>query len=194
MVIGNTLYGGHAALLRAIRVALACGLLSGCTSLEGPTADVDTWKASWRDRAGAVADGAVEGAQVVGDSLGTAYEGVRDGFAEPDPDGFGTYPRDYAEIVRSHMIRFEGHPETAEFRFSRPVKSYTNEGILAGGHVDWQGYVVDVKVETETFAGQMRTKSYAVRMRDGQVVEVLDSTYAGALKRAPQSFPAARAD
>ena len=126
--------------------------------------------------------------------LGTAYEGVREGFAEPDPEGFGAYPRGYAQIVRSHMIRFEGLPETAEFRFTRPVKSYSNKGILAGGQVDWQGYVVNAEVETEGFAGQKRTNTYAVRMRDGEVIEVLDATYAGALKQAKPSVPAARAD
>lgn len=194
MVIWHTLRSSNAALLRAARVVLGCALLAGCTSLEGPTANVDTWKSTWKDRASAVAGGAADGAEAVGDSLGTAYEGVREGFAEPDPEGFGAYPRGYAQIVRSHMIRFEGLSETAEFRFTRPVKSYSNKGILAGGQVDWQGYVVNAEVAAEGFAGQKRTKSYAVRMRDGEVIEVLDATYAGALKQAMPSVPAARAD
>lgn len=51
---------------------------------------------------------------------------------------------------------------------------------------------MDLKVETTTFAGQKRSKAYVVRMTDGEVVEVVDAEYAGAIHRVSQE-PAARA-
>jgi hypothetical protein len=179
--------------LRAGRALLACALLAGCTSIEGPTSDVDTWKQSWKNRAGAVADGAGRGAEAMGDSLGTAYQGVRDGFEEPAADAYGPYPERYASRIKHHMQRFEGVPEDASFQFGRPVKAYTNKGILAGGQIEWQGYVVDVQVETRRF-GQKRSKDYVVRMRDDLVIEVVDADYASGIARLGQtSVPASRA-
>jgi hypothetical protein len=183
----------RAARLRAARALLACGLLFGCTSIEGPTSDVDTWKQSWKQRAGAVADGAGRGAEAVGDSLGTAYQGVRDGFEPPKPDGYGAFPEHYAAHIKHHMQRFEGTPDDASFQFGRPVRAYTNKGILAGGQIEWQGYVVDVKIETSRF-GQKRSRDYVVRMRDGLVVEVADASYASGIARVGDaSMPAAPA-
>jgi hypothetical protein len=51
-------------------------------------------------------------------------------------------------------------------------------------------------VETTTFAGQKRTKSYTVRIKDGEVVEVHDAAYSSALHRMEPSAappPARRA-
>ena len=92
------------------------------------------------------------------------------------------------------MLRFEGVSELASFQFGRPVKGYTNKGILAGGEIEWQGYMVDVEIETKRFGGQKRSKAYVVRMHDDEIIEVLDATYAGALKRFEESLPAAQAD
>jgi hypothetical protein len=194
MVIPRTPRVSHAARLRALRAWLACALLVGCTSIEGPTSDVDQWKESWKSRAGAVADGAGRGAVAVGDSLGTAYQGVREGFEEPHPTGFGPYPEHYAGAIKHHMQSFEGVPQDASFEFRRPVKGFTNKGILAGGAIEWQGYVVDVRVETRRLAGQKRTNVYVVRMSDGHVVEVLDADYAAGIQRLNGSVPAAHAD
>lgn len=180
-----------AARLRAARALVACALLFACTSIEGPTADVDTWKQGWKDRAGAVADGAERGAVAVGDSLGTAYQGVRDGFQEPDAHAYGPYPKDYAAQIKHHMQRFEGVPDDASFQFGRPVQAYTNKGILAGGQIEWQGYVVDVEVETRRL-GQARSQDYIVRLRDGLVIEVVDARYAAGIERVG-AVPAARA-
>jgi hypothetical protein len=67
-----------------------------------------------------------------------------------------------------------------------------NAGILAGGEVEWQGWLVDVEIETPTFAGQKRSKAYVVRMRDGEVEEVHDARYAHALRRVEPASPASR--
>ena len=159
-------------------------LATGCTTIDGPTEDVDTWKSNWKGRAVAVKDGAAAGAEVVGESIGTAYTGIREGFEDPAANGFGKPPVRYAERIRKHMIRFEGVPEKASFKFGKPEKAYMNAGILAGGQIEWQGWVVDVEVETTTFAGQKRSKAYVVRMTDGEVEEVCDAKYAaGAVRR-----------
>ncbi|MGH0028809.1 MAG: hypothetical protein ACQGVC_03390 [Myxococcota bacterium] len=161
---------------------LAAALL-GCTSIDGPTEDVDTWKESWKGRAVAVKDGAAAGAVAVGDSIGTAYTGIRDGFEDPEADAFGPAPKRYAERIRKHMIRFEDVPRDASFQFGAPERGYMNAGILAGGKVEWQGWLVDVEVETTTFAGQKRSKAYVVRMTQGEVEEVHDAQYTHALRR-----------
>jgi hypothetical protein len=161
-----------------------------CSSIDGPSSDVDTWKDDWKDRAVAVKDGAARGAEAVGESLGTAYQGVREGFEEPAAGAYGPYPKGYPEAIRRHMLRFEGVPEDASFEFGQPEKGYMNDGILAGGKIEWQGWLVDVEVETETFAGQKRKKAYVVRMSDGEVVEVQDAAYAGVLRRAGPAAPA----
>lgn len=169
-------------------------LAIGCTTIDGPTEDVDTWKSSWKERAVAVKDGAATGAVVVGESIGTAYTGIRDGFEEPAPDAWGRPPSRYAERIRKHMIRFEGVSQKASFKFGKPEKGYMNAGILEGGQIEWQGWLVDVEIGTTSFTGQKRSKAYVVRMSDGEVVEVHDAQYTAALHRLePDSPPAARA-
>ena len=193
MVTPHTPRVPRAAGLRVACALIACALLAGCTSIEGPTADVDQWKRGWKNRAGAVADGAGRGAEAVGESLGTAYQGVRDGFEPPVADGYGPFPERYAASIKHHMQRFEGVPDDASFQFGRPVQAYTNKGILAGGQIEWQGYVVDVEVEMRRL-GQKRSKHYIVRMRDGLVIEVVDADYASGIERVGDaSVPAARA-
>lgn len=182
------------ALLRLALLPLGLALLGlpGCTSIDGPTRNVDQWKKHWSKRATEVKDGAARGAEAVGDSLGTAYRGVRDGFEDPRKGAYGPYPKGYAEAIRSHMLRFEGVPQDASFRFGKPERGYINRGILAGGEIEWQGWLVDMEIETTSFAGQKRTKAYVVRMTDGEVVEVVDAAYAGAIHRLSQE-PASRA-
>ena len=169
---------------RGLKALLVAPLLllgtQGCTSIDGPTEDVDSWKSSWKNRAVAVKDGAAAGAAATGRAMGTAYQGVRDGFEEPDAKAYGPYPKGFADTIRRHMLRFEGTPKEASFRFGKPEKAYMNDCILAGGGIEWQGWVVDVEVTTKTFAGQARTKSYAVRMTNGEVEEVQDADYAKA--------------
>ena len=185
--------------LRSLLLVLAW-LGTACGSTRGPSADASPWQ----DRAAVVKNGAERGAEVVGESLGTAYRGAeavgeslgtayrgaRDGFEEPSADSYGPYPKDYAKVIRQHMLRFEGVPGDASFHFDRPEKGYLNDGILTGGRVEWQGWVVDMKIETKTFAGQRRTKAYLVRMSNGEVVDVQDAAYATTLRRAAPAAPA----
>lgn len=158
----------------------------GCTSIDGPTAEVDEWKGEWKGRAVAVKDGTAAGAKAVGKSIGTAYRGVRDGFEEPNPAGFGPFPKGFASAIRRHMLRFEDVSEDASFKFGKPERAYMNRGILAGGEIEWQGWLVDLEIGTKTFAGQIRTKAYVVRMTDGEVEEVQDAAYTGTIRRLSQ--------
>ncbi len=194
MVIWRTPRDPKALLLAPLLLGLLLGT-QGCTSIDGPTEDVDSWKTSWKNRAVAVKDGAAAGAAATGRAMGTAYSGIRDGFEEPTADAYGPYPKGFADAIRRHMLRFEGTPKDASFRFGKPEKAFMNAGILAGGKIEWQGWVVDVEVETSTFAGQKRSKSYTVRMTDGEVEEVQDARYAEAsVHRLSQQEPAAAAN
>ena len=167
--------------MRSALLVSACAAALGCTSLDAPTQDAESWKNSWKERAGTVADGA----RVVGDSLATAASGVAKGFDAPDAAAFGAYPRDYPRIIQTHLVRFEGLPRKASLRFGRPVQGYINQGLLQGGGIAWQGYLVDVRAALPSrFEGQEREIAYTVRLRDGEVIEVHDARYASSLKRA----------
>jgi hypothetical protein len=181
-------------ILRTILPQIAALLLCACTSLEGTTADNATWTSEMKHGASRVASATARGAEAVGDSLGTAYHGVTNGFEDPADKAYGPYPRDYVMTIRKHMLRFQGVPATASFQFGKPVRSYLNKGLLRGGEIEWQGWVVDVAIQTTTAFGQPHTDSYVVRMNDGEVVEVLEAAFAGALRRVdPTPSPASPA-
>ena len=186
--------------LRSILVAaLAAGSL-GCTSLSAPAQDSDTWKAEWKDRAARWAEGAAEGADAAGDALTVAASGVANGFEDPDSEQFGAFPKGYPEHIRQHLVRFEGFGRDASYRFKKPVKGYMTKGLLLGGGVEWQGWLVDVLVEVPSrFEGQNKAHELVVRMRDGEVIEVHEARYAAALRRlesarAKADTPASSAD
>jgi hypothetical protein len=183
-------------ILRTILPLVAALLLCACTSLHGPAPDMETLRSEVKQGALTVASVTARGAVAVEDSFGTAYEGVKTGYEDPKYGAFGPYPEDYVRIIRKHMQRFEGVPETASFRFGNPERAYLNKGLLRGGKVEWQGWVVDVAIMTKTAFGQPHTEEYVVRMDDGDVVEVLEARYASALRRVkqdPPSTPAASA-
>ena len=94
-------------ILRTILPVLAALLLSACTSLEGTTADEETWTAEVKHGAGKVASATARSAEAVGDSLGTAYKGVTTGFEDPANSAYGPYPKEYVRTIRKHMLRFE---------------------------------------------------------------------------------------
>jgi len=165
--------------------ALACAALCACTSLEGTTADTDTWTSEVKDGAEKVGAATARGAKAVGHSIGTAYRGVSNGFEDPKGKAYGPYPKNYVAVIRKHMIRFSGIDENASFEFGQPVRGYLNKGLLRGGDIEWQGWIVDVAVKTSTTFGQPHVDEYVVRMNDGDVVEVMQAAYAGALKRVP---------
>ena len=181
-------------MLRTILPLVAACLLCACTSLEGSTADTETWSSEVKQGAATVGRATARGAEAVGDSIGTAYHGVTNGFEDPANAAYGPYPKDYVKTIRKHMLRFEGVPDTASFRFGQPQRGYLNKGLLRGGEVEWQGWTVDVAIETTTTFGQPHTDEYVVRMTDGDEVEVLEKESAGALRRPRQEqAPASRA-
>jgi hypothetical protein len=183
-------------IVRTVIVAAVALVCCACTSLEGTTADTDTWTSEVKEGSKKVAAATARGAEAVGDSIGTAYRGVSKGFEDPADKAYGPFPHNYVATIRKHMLRFEDVSESASFKFGKPVRSYLNKGLLRGGDIEWQGWIVDVGIETTSAFGQPHSDEYVVRMNDGDVVEVLDAKYAGALKRiepAPAPVPASRA-
>ncbi len=180
--------------MRRLLLLLAVSLLCSCASARGrgSTAAAELSKGV-QEGGGKVAAASVRGAEAVSDSVGTAYHGVKKGFDQPASSDYGRYPEDYVDVVRKHLVRFEGVTEPASFRFGKPVRAYLNKGLLRGGEVDWQGWVVDVAIETKTAFGQPRVDEYVVRMTDGDVVEVVEKAYAGSIRRlAAEPTPASR--
>jgi hypothetical protein len=170
-------------IVRTIVLFLAGSLLCSCISLERTGEHVDALATDVRDGSKVVAGATVRGAEAVGDSVGTAYRGVRGGFAPPDDAAYGPGPRDYVAAIRRHMLRFEGVSKTASFTFGKPVKAYLNKGLLRGGEVEWQGWLVDLSIETKTPFGQPQVDQYVVSMKDGEIVEVMEGAHAGAFHR-----------
>ncbi|MEM7410138.1 MAG: hypothetical protein AAF430_07895 [Myxococcota bacterium] len=161
---------------------MACFAL-GCASLEEPKQDNEGWADEVKSSASAAADVTARGAKAAGSAMGTAYRGVRDGYATPEDAAYGPPPQNYARTIKKHMVRFEGIPAESSFQFGRPERGYMNKGILAGGSIAWQGYLVEVRVVQESlFASQARPIGYVVRMKDGDVVEVMEADYADALR------------
>jgi hypothetical protein len=164
-------------------IALLATVLAACASAPGQAPQLEDQPARLAQDAEVLAGKVAGGARVVGSSLGTAYHGVSRGFAEPDHADFGPYPRDYARTIHKHFLRFEGTPADASFKFGRPVKGWLNRGLLLGGGVEWQGWLVDVEVDTSSLLTGPVQERYVVRMRDGEVVEVHDEKSLGALRR-----------
>jgi hypothetical protein len=169
--------------------------LSACASSEGPPAGDGFGPPDVVAGTRKVAASTARGAKAVGRSLGTAYRGVSQGFQGPaDPAAYGAYPDDYVPVIRKHMLRFEGVDESASFEFGKPVRGYLNKGLLRGGEVEWQGWIVEVSIRTISAFGQPQTEAFVARLSDGDVVEVIEAAYAGALRRVPDAAPPAAAD
>jgi hypothetical protein len=159
-----------------------CAALCACASSGGDAPDLVAISQT-------VGAGTAHGARAVGRSLGTAYRGVRQGFQDPAEAAYGPYPKGYASAIRKHMLRFEGVDQRASFELGEPVRSYLNKGLLRGGEIEWQGWIVDVSVHTISAFGQPRTDAFVVRLSGGDVVEVVEAAHAGALRRVPAAAP-----
>lgn len=83
-------------------------------------------------------------------------------FQRPDASAnFGNPPQGYEEAIKAHFDQVLKDPESARYRFSRPIKAYTNEGLAYGGKVSWVGYLVDVQVNAKnSFGGYVGFKPY----------------------------------
>jgi len=182
------------------RTLLLCPLLlAGCVISPAPEAAPDPEPVAeeedlgeWGARAKMVEDGAksvgrlgVRAGKAAGSGAKSALQGVTKGFEDPDrADDFGRYPKDFATEIRKHFLRFREVPDDANFKFGKPQKGYRNKGILRGGEVDWHGYLVDVVVEMQSgLSGRKKIEGYVVRMRDGEIVGVVEEEYAGNLRR-----------
>ena len=174
--------------MRTLFLLIAATALCSCAR-----PDRGTWRTDITEGTQKVASATVRGAEVtaevVGESMGTAYRGMKNGYAPPDQDAYGPRPRDYVNQIRRHMLRFEGVKATASFQIGQPVRAYLNKGLMRGGDVEWQGWLVDVEIQTKTALGQPDVGHYVVSMKDGEIVEVMEKEYASAFQRVPADPP-----
>jgi hypothetical protein len=164
---------------------IAAFLVGACTSLEGTGARVETLTTDVRDGTVRVAAVTARGAEAIGDSVGTAYRGVKQGYEEPESQAYGPAPRNYASTIRRHMLQFERVSRTASFSFGQPVKGYLNKGLIRGGEIEWQGWLVDLQIASTSRLGQPQVDEYVVSMKDGEILEVIEKDHAGAFQRVP---------
>jgi len=122
----------------------------------------------------AVGRGMKDGAQAFGRGMGQAYQGVRHGFQAPEDQArYGSYPESYVDLVKKHFFRVMRYPESTRFSFGQPSRGYMNKGLFRGGGVAWQGWLVDVQVETVQKLTRHRAgRTYVVRVREGEIIEV----------------------
>lgn len=151
-------------------------LLSGCASspnIEDPDEKPDFGKAAVQF-GGSAARAVKNGAGAAARASGTAWRGVRAGFAEPEGEAsYGPYPKQYVALVRRHFQRVLGYPAETSFQIAKPERGWMNQGLFQGGGVEWQGWLVDVRVETTTELTKHRAeREYVVRLRDDDVVDV----------------------
>lgn len=148
-------------------------LLVGCASSPEAEEKPDLGRAAI-SFGGSFATAMKSGAQAVGQGTKTAWTGVREGFEEPEVDsGYGPYPKSYAQLVRKYFVRVLRYPEKTSFVLSRPEQGWLNRGLFQGGGVAWQGWLVDVEVETTTRLTRHRAgRRYVALLRDGEVVDV----------------------
>lgn len=172
----------HSCLLAAAAILAAASIT--CASSPSKAPQIEEKPAQWGEEAKKLGGAAVRGGKAVGNSLGDAYKGVTSGFDDPDEDAFGRYPTHYAERIRKHFERFLDMPRNASYELSQPQKGHVNKGILLGGGVEWQGYLVDVDIALDSaLPGGDRVLHYVVRMRDGEVIDVHDEHSVGVLRR-----------
>ena len=157
-----------------LTLAVVGALLAACAGTpEEEAADRPDLGQSTLDASKAMGRAMKDGAVAFGSGVGTAYKGVRNGFAKPDEQtSFGPYPKNYVRMVKSHMIRVERYPTDSRFKIGRPQLGYMNKGILRGGGVAWSGWLVDVQVETVSLTRHKARGTYVVRIRDNEIIEV----------------------
>lgn len=73
---------------------------------------------------------------------------------QPDYD-FGPPPTNFEEKVKNELKYILKDPSSAvyDFRNSKPVKAYTNSGLVAGGEINWAGWVVFYRVNAKNSYG-----------------------------------------
>lgn len=152
---------------------LACLLLVGCASSPEDASQRPDLAKGMIEGSKAMGQAVVGGAEAIGHGMGTAYHGISNGFQEPSDAAYGPPPRGYVDKVKKYFFRVLRYPEDTRFTFGRPVKGYMNQGLLRGGGVAWEGWLVDVDVETvQGLTGHRADRSYVVRMRNGEIIEV----------------------
>jgi hypothetical protein len=158
----------HSALLAA------CFVLSACAGTPEESADPPDLGRGAIEASKSMARAVTGGAAAFGRGVGTAYGGVRQGFQEPAGDAaYGPYPKNYVDLVKKHFTRVLRYPEAANYTLGKPARGYMNQGLLRGGGVAWQGWLVDVEVQTvQSVTGHRAARSYVVRIRDGEIIEV----------------------
>lgn len=183
---GNTIGRSRAPLLAALLLAACAG------SPDAPTEEPDLAQ-STLEGSKAVGRAVTTGAKAFGRGMGTAYEGVTNGFQEPsDRAAYGPPPKHAVSLVKKHFARVLRYPDSTRFKIGRPERGYMNKGILRGGGVAWQGWLVDVDVETvQGLTKHRAAKSYVVRIRDGDIIEVhKDDSLLRRLDTRPDARPA----
>lgn len=105
-----------------------------------------------------------------------SLQGCASMFKQPPLEAdFGTPPVHYEETIKAHFDNVLIDPESARYQFSTPIKAYGNKGLVWGGGVSWQGWLVDVYVNAKNrYGGYTGRKLYAVAFKGEQIYRVIE--------------------
>lgn len=79
----------------------------------------------------------------------------------PPQASLGDPPIGFENAIKRHFESTLKDPESARYKFGRPIKAYANNGLIAGGKVAWKGYMVDVEVNAKnSYGGYVGYKPY----------------------------------
>ena len=88
----------------------------------------------------------------------------------PDDYAFGPAPDNHEEKIKSHFNLVLKDPASADYRIGAPYQAYQQEGIFAGGGIQWADYAVDVYINAKnSFGGYTGFTPYLVYFSNGNV-------------------------
>lgn len=85
---------------------------------------------------------------------------------------YGPYPTNYEQRIKDYFSNILRDPYSAQYRFHKPFKGYTNKAPIQGGGVDKFGWIVRVWVNAKNaFGGYIGEKQYMFFFKNGIMQE-----------------------
>jgi hypothetical protein len=108
-------------------------------------------------------------------------------FKKPDIGAsYGPAPVNYKETIKEYFEETLFDSYSAQYKFGKLDKAYTNEGAAWGGDVSWLGYAIDVKVNAKNrFGGYVGYKKYLFLLNGEHIYKVNPFVTENTFHRAP---------
>ncbi|WP_343590149.1 hypothetical protein [Paracidovorax wautersii] len=128
--------------------------------------------------------------RALGCALMICLAGCASSFEKPNyaPADWGPEPVGYETTIKTSFEAVLKDPESARYRFEKPMRAYKNDGLIRGGKVIWVGYLVPVYVNAKNgFGGYTGFKRYSALLNhSGGVFELHEGNGAPLVTVMPQ--------